>query len=72
MHTALGLKINKIHATNDKNRSRRLAVTVRETKFGTLDLELSPRFARSMMKQCAEVRVNKTCVLPFKIRTLRE
>lgn len=63
MHTTLGLRINNIHATNYKNRSRGLAVTVRETKFGTLDSKLSPRFARSMMKQCAEVRVNKTCVL---------
>lgn len=60
MYPNLGLKINNNHATNYKNRSRRLAVTVRETTFGTLDL---PRFARLVMKQCVEVRVNKTCVL---------
>lgn len=63
MHTTLGIKINNIHATNYKNRSRRLAVSVREITFGTLHLNLSPRFARSMMKQSAEEEVNKICVL---------
>lgn len=63
MHTALGLKVNNIHATNYRNRSRRLAVSVTEITFGMLDPKLSPRFASSMMKQCAEVGVNKICVL---------